>query len=484
MSYRSRLKEAFNLRRPELYVRVGVGTALATAAFNLFMPDADSPVSIQQEPTPEQVTTSHLPDETTYIPAKLAPVIERGPSVQIEVTQAYSPDFNASPLTEVATQQITAYTAELRAITREDPSAYVTVRVAGMASDESRADGLQGDANLGRASEHNTALARQRAQLAETALRMEVASDSRISIDEVSGVETVLSREDIMQVDRIAHVAGLTRQELLAQYNDGDLALSEDDMRSMRQLFDTRRGARIEATVLRDVTPILGPCDEVVTEIAVPGRTLETTQPGDAGWRVDIVPGFLPPLSGRRRKEDAVETASRSLPEDDSRSVMPTTGVGAASGQPPRGRHRPEYIHRQQHGADEHVSPRQKNRFIRRTLGVVAAAAAVFPWPSWESQQADATPPIAEECLEVSTEPGWKREVAVSFPVIDAIDRVTGDRLDATNVHLLTDIQPDETTLWQPGHMKYEVDENGRIITQTYIPERSEVRHSAPRFTE
>lgn len=471
MSYRSRLKEAFSLRRPELYVRVGVGTALATAAFNLFMPEADSSIRLQQEPSPDQETSIQQPEGVTYLPAEMAPVIERGPSVRIDVPQAYASDFNASPLTDVATQQVAEYAAELRAITQNDPSAYVTVRLAGSASDESRIDSFQGDANLGVPSERNVALAHQRAQLAAAALRATTTDDLRISIDEVTGVEAVLAPEEVAMVDHIALAAGLTRQELFAQYNNANLALPEGDMRTMQQLFDMRRGAQIEATVLRDVTPVLGPCDEVVREVVVPSRTVRRTQSGDDGWQIDIIPMVVPPLPRRRRHAEH---------EADENIVG-----GAVAGSTPRGRHRPEYIRRQQRSVEVVASPaRRRNRYVRRALGVAAAAAALFPWPSWQDQSADVLPTASQDCLETVTEPGSRRDVSVSFPVVDAVDQLTGDHLGPTDVHLFTGVQPTKTTYTYQEYTRYKVDENGVIVSQEDVPERSRVAYRTPRFTK
>lgn len=479
MSYRSRLKEAFSLRRPELYVRVGVGTALATAAFNLFMPEANSPIRLQQEPSLDQETSIQQPEGVTYLPAEMAPVIERGPSVRIDVPQAYASDFNASPLTDVATQQVAEYAAELRAITQNDPSAYVTVRLAGSASDESRIDSFQGDANLGVPSEQNATLAHQRAQLAGAALRATTTGDLRISIDEVTGVEAVLAPEEVAMVDHIALTVGLTRQELLAQYNSANLALSENDRHTMQQLFDVRRGAQIEATVLRDVTPVLGTCDEVVREVVGPSRTARRTQPDDDGWQIDIIPMVVPPLPYRRRHAEN---------EADKRIVGGIGGAatgGVVAGPAPRGRHRPEYIRRQQRGVEAEASPaRRRNRYVGRALGVAAAAAALFPWPSWRDQPADVLPAASQDCLETVTEPGWRRDVVVSFPVVHVVDQLTGDHLGPTDIHLFTDVQPTKTTYTYQEYTRYKVDENGVIVSQEDVPEKSRVAYRTPRFTK
>lgn len=520
LPYGERVKNALNPKKSELYIRAAGGTVIASALFN--MSPIDSPLYIGAEPTGPETHTAVEPDQVTAVPAEIAIITEQGPSLEVTIPQQYAADFQAVPLDSPSGQLITDYTSQLEAITNEDLSARITIQVEGMASDESEKDALGGDANLGQPSSNNNILARDRAMLAESAAVAGLKSD-RISIDEVTWDETILGDNEIAKIDQIASSQNLSRAEMIRQFNAGQSNLDSSQSETLNEYLTSERGATFTSVVIRELPSVADSCDEVFRRDVIPGRQYEFTTPGNDGWRVDIIPGFIPPLPGLRRKRknqttpDSDETleAARDIASDvqSAPQAQPERPLPTSQDQQPETNDTPlkqEDGRNPSSGGGKAISPYQqarlksiedrsfavnrrayepyqlkslewytqryredlvkRNRRIKLGVAAVLPVIAAFPWPSWSTESAESTPDVFEDCAVESTEPGYREEFSVSWPVIDLIDDLTGDHLAPTGAIIDRREVPDVVTRTESSYTRFEVDYSGKVIGQTEVP--------------
>lgn len=178
----------------------------------------------------------------------------------------------------------------------------ITFAIDATTSDESRADSLNGDSNLGKPSRNNQMLAEAISgaahdSLNEALVTSPLANDYNITTT-ASGREHILDASEVAEVHRIADEHSMTAVELTSAYNDKQLELNNPDhIDTVIGLLDDARKLTITATIEHSET--IPQNFEPLADTAKEDATSDDTN--STGHGIYALP-FALPL--KRRKND------------------------------------------------------------------------------------------------------------------------------------------------------------------------------------
>lgn len=515
-SYGDRLKHAANPKHGEFWVRLGAGTVLATTLVNT-MPGEQSPIGFGEDAQPDRTVQNSTPVERT-IPGEIATSYTEGPSIQVSVPAEYANNFEAVPLNDETRTEISDYYSSLSRLIQEDPTiTSISIDIHGSTSDEDVT--TNPNYGLGIASADNTALAERRAILVENTFN-EYNNGDAVTVKSIDGAEAVTNDAQIAKLQAIADTQNMSIEDLIANYNysPANLTLSTNAGIFMKQQFDDKRSVRIESTIERTDAPTANECDIVIQHVTENVVT-EKVIPGHDGWRFEIAPFFIPPFPFKLRRRAKSEKVSVDVPDEDvelpeaeapeektapTLTLVPNQEAEASSATEEElhkgpgerisrtTRYSQEDIAQMRADVQRYLARREaekrmnKNAIPRRIAKVaipLALVAVVFPWPKWSTEEADPTPDQLNACVDVTTDPGSKFDLGVTFPVIDWIDEQFGDTFEDTYVNLYRDVTPDTVSTTHKAHEVYMVDESGSILDQQHVDDQTTTTTKSPHFS-
>lgn len=492
--------------------RAAVGTIAASALFNAL--GAKSPIHIEKAPTPDTTKTVSSQEYKAFDPSQElyetnTMRIGGNEASKSDTQQKYSPDFVAQALGPEHEKAIVDYMQGIYEVLDHDPTARVTIRVRGLASDEAQigATSERGD-DLGVPSKKNQQLANDRGDLASGyAESLASTYGDRLVFETLEGQEGVLNADELTAVEAIAEAHGLTTDELTAQYNQGELGLSEDEGAVMNSLFNGRRGAIFESTIIRTTPevsgmPEAGACDVFVRQVITQH---EVTQPGDSGWRIDIVPFYIP-LPRRKKKNEVKGEQDDSLLEDRSEGeqqlqsetielqpredeqASPEDKAGdkslvdrfidkATSGPKVKSMSELERMSSAERSRYFTDQQRQQRMKVAKIGGAIALGLLAVPFLSHEKSGGEIERTDLQ-CTSVEVQAPGHESWGLRFPVIEAVGKVFGKQLD-THISIDSGDLPESTRTTIKEHDTYIFDADGKLTSKRHTPTKTVSGHVA-----
>jgi hypothetical protein len=468
IGYPQRLREAFDFRNNplEATARTLLPTVLASLALSAVANegvDQPIPAVYHKDATPDHIRTIAVPGDQHYEPAHLSTYTVEGPGVSLNFPQAFARDFKAKPFNSAQRSHLNNVAGRFNKVFKDDPNAKVAIRINGRSSDESETESRHGDMNLGKHSPKNHHLALGRAKLADTYLETRLRHKDRIRVA-VTGQEVVLDRSEIGDIDTAARDRKLSRSQLIHAFDRNSRNV---DSNTLHDRLSVHRGATISSTVTSKKSPAAGPCDEVVRLVHDPGS--ETTQvvPGSGGWGIYLLPLLIPPLPRRRRKATDSEaqpepTPPAADPQESSPMRQSTGGSGIGHSS------RFSRVHDARITELPRLPRPQIPTLLRRSLGI-AAIAALLPFP-WITTDRRHNQTLHGKCETTEIRPGSSGHIYGNLASI-AVYRLLAHKPHWNKQWDTGDTQftgGTETTTTK-SHMRYTVNEQGRILQQQYI---------------
>ena len=253
-------RETFGEKAKRYSINIIGGTAIASTALTgyNFATNSDTPESLRVAEANTNSDQESYASEDNFLSNERQDFQPQASSYRDTVTihSAIPTSGNAAsfdiPQIDIASvQTIAASTLETAAGLSD---VKITFAIDATTSDESRADSLNGDSNLGKPSRNNQMLAEgvagaTRDSLNEALDTSSLADNYNITTT-TSGREHILDASEVAEVQRIADEHSMTAIELTSAHNDKQLELNNPDhVNTVIDLLDEARKLTITATI-------------------------------------------------------------------------------------------------------------------------------------------------------------------------------------------------------------------------------------------
>jgi len=253
-------RETFGEKAKRYSINIIGGTAIASTALTgyNFVTNSDTPESLRVTETNSSNDQESYASEDIFQSNELQDFQPQASSyrdiVTLHSTIPVSGDaasFDIPQIDTASVQTIAENTLETAAGLSD---VKITFAIDATTSDESRADSLNGDGNLGKPSHNNQMLAEGIAGAADDSLNDALDTfsleDSYDISTTASGRERILDTSEVAEVQRIADELSMTAVELTSAHNDKRLELNNPEhVDTVVNLLDDARKLTITATI-------------------------------------------------------------------------------------------------------------------------------------------------------------------------------------------------------------------------------------------
>lgn len=274
--------------RPDIPATIALSAAATLLAANI-VPNSFTLEQDGQAPRPSATTSQHEVTESHVIHGEF----DRGFGM---LKMPFAPEFSkSSEAKHVDPADVTRVIKFLETLPK---NAHTHIEIAPFASDETAA--VPG-AGLGEHDPRNQQLADTRGKAFEHALQYDMAWDGAVptdvTIERLPGAESVLSKPQIAQIDKLAEQNGASREALIDDYNN-NRELPASTQSYLESVLGDKRGEMVEVT---------GTTEHIV-EIPVFPVPVNPDQPKRkySNQNSHELPPFLVIPAYRRREEESV----------------------------------------------------------------------------------------------------------------------------------------------------------------------------------